>query len=123
MRRINLMYLYPDEYTTNYYVEINEKVYSILKWKMRKTMIDYIDYYECESELFYELKMDEFEYLYRCLVELPLKQQNRIYEVYILHMKKIEVARIESCSESAIRQSIDRGLHQLYKKLVNRGIA
>lgn len=42
---------------------------------------------------------------------------NRIYEAYYLNLSKSEIARIEGCTEGAVRKSINRGLRQLERKI------
>lgn len=120
MKSINLRYVYPEIYKCNYYVKVTNEVYYLLKHN------NYIesDYHKIiffEETLF---KVEEPFYdeglikvLYHYLGILPLKQQNRIYERYFLDLKYVDIARIERCSEAAIRKSINRGIAELKKKI------
>lgn len=121
MKRINLKFLYPDHYQRNILIEVDDEIYKILRRKERITTIKQIS---CEKQ---SLELNDFVYrvylndrkevLIGALKQLPLKQRNRIYEVYYLGLSKTEVALIEGCSEGAIRKSINRGLVQLKRKL------
>lgn len=120
MRRINLKYLYPDKYSDDTFIDISDAVYKELKKKTKEH--DDRSVYITDSviltpkQLFCIKERDLL--LYKCLLGLPLQQQNRIYQVYILGYSKTAVARLEGCTEGAIRKSIKRGLVQLKKKLI-----
>lgn len=60
----------------------------------------------------YEQKL-EVEELYAALAALPPKQSRRVYAHYILGVSKADIARAEGVAESAIRDSICRGLKLL----------
>lgn len=109
MKRINLKYVYPERYKKDYIIEVENEIYKLLK----KSVIESID----GINFSYYIKERDYSLLYEKISELTLKQQNRIYEVYILGYSRVEVAEIEGCSESAIRRSINRGFYQLRKKL------
>lgn len=119
MKKINLKCLYPDTYFDNLYIVVEDEVYKVLKSKVKEydyrhislddIAIDRILYTVIEEITVRETK----NILYSKLDELTLKQANRIYENYCLNISKTEIARIEECSEAAIRKSIDRGLKQL----------
>ena len=66
----------------------------------------------------YEEK-EEIEALYAALASLPEKQGRRVYAHYILGISKAELARAEGVAESAIRDSICRGLNVLREILKN----
>lgn len=121
MKRINLRYVYPQIYKTNYYVLVTSEVYYVL------THNNYIesDYDDISilnekrlaiEESFNDEKLIEIVHYY--LKYLPLKQQNRIYERYFLNLKYVDIAKIEGCTEAAIRKSVNRGVSQLKKKIL-----
>ncbi len=66
----------------------------------------------------YEEK-EEIEALYAALAVLPEKQGRRVFAHYILGVSKAELARAEGVAESAIRDSISRGLQTLREILKN----
>ena len=66
----------------------------------------------------YEEK-EEIEALYAALAALPEKQSRRVFAHYILGVSKAELARAEGVAESAIRDSISRGLQTLREILKN----
>lgn len=114
MRNINLRYVYDDVYKEDFIVAVDDEIYKLLK----KRETEYKSVSTITMQDNNKLSNDDIDDLYDKLAELPLKQQNRIYEVFILGFTKTDVARIESCSEGAIRKSIARGLAQLRRKLV-----
>lgn len=68
----------------------------------------------------YEEK-EEIEALYAALAALPEKQGRRVYAHYILGVSKAELARAEGVAESAVRDSISRGL-KLLRELLKKSI-
>ena len=64
----------------------------------------------------YERKITT-EQLHAAIVALPDKQAKRIYAHYILGISKSGIARAEGVCESAIRESIERGLKSMEKLL------
>ena len=66
----------------------------------------------------YEEK-EEIEALYAALAALPEKQGRRVYAHYILGVSKAELAQAEGVAESAVRDSISRGLKLLRELLKN----
>ncbi len=64
----------------------------------------------------YERKMTA-EQLYSAIASLPPKQGKRIYAHYILCMSKSDIARAEGVYESAVRDTIARGLKNMKKFL------
>lgn len=66
----------------------------------------------------YEEK-EEIEALYAALAALPEKQCRRVYAHYILGVSKAEIAQAEGVVESAVRDSISRGLTLLREFLKN----
>lgn len=57
--------------------------------------------------------------LYAALGQLPAAQARRVYAHYILGISKADLARAEGVAESAVRDSIDRGLKKLREVLEN----
>lgn len=123
---INLKEFYPDVYVNDLYVIVEDGIYKILTKEITTNNSSVISINEladddpvivCKNEY-------ECEYIKNLLLmkikELPLKQMNRIYEVYYLNLTKSEIARIEGCTEGAIRKSIKRGLRQLKRKIKNQ---
>lgn len=51
------------------------------------------------------------------IASLPDKQGKRIYAHYILGMSKLDIARAEGVNESAVRDTIERGLKNMEKNL------
>lgn len=115
MKKVNLKYLYPDVYTDDFIVEVKDNVYKELKTDFNRDIIDY-----CVIKNFITIKNSiDYSLIYSLFDELTLKQQNRIYEAYILEISKTEIARIEGCSEAAIRHAINRGFYKMRRKLKN----
>lgn len=120
MRRINLKYLYPDKYSENSFIDVSDVVYKELKKEIKvhdERLMRITDSVILTPKQLLYIKERNL-LLYKCLLGLPLQQQNRIYQVYILGYSKTAVARLEGCTEGAIRKSIKRGLLQLKKKLI-----
>ena len=120
MRRINLKYLYPDKYSDNIFINVLDVVYKELKKESKvhdERLACTTDSVILTPKQLLCIKERNL-LLYKCLLGLPLQQQNRIYQVYILGYSKTAVARLEGCTEGAIRKSIKRGLLQLKKKLI-----
>lgn len=120
MKRIDLRYLYPDRYQKSYRISVSDEVYRVLKNKKNNKIInsnnDNSNIYYYDPILLIYRKDLIFKVLTK-LNELSLKQQNRIYEKYILGLNMSQIARIEGCNESAVRKSIKRGLMQLRRKM------
>jgi len=57
--------------------------------------------------------------LCRALNSLPEAQGKRIEAHYILGMSKADIAKAEGVRESAVRESIERGLQNMKKYLRN----
>ena len=55
--------------------------------------------------------------LYRNIAKLPEKQGRRIYAHFFLGMSQSEIARLEGCHRSTVKESIDSGLIALEKLL------
>ncbi|SNS87673.1 RNA polymerase sigma-70 factor, ECF subfamily [Anaerovirgula multivorans] len=67
-------------------------------------------------EEIYERKVTNQE-LYAAINSLPDKQAKRIYAHYFLGMSKAAIAKAEDVRESAIRESVERGLRNIEKFL------
>lgn len=138
MAKINLRDFYPF-YNTDLFIEIPDEVKSALLeaerlernyirgrfYNKAHYSLDADDGIENEivfvsltpSEL-YERKMTA-EQLQTAMASLPDKQGKRIYAHYILGMSKLDIARVEGVNESAVRDSIERGLKNMEKFLKN----
>lgn len=57
--------------------------------------------------------------LYDAVAQLPAAQARRIYAHYILGISKADLARADGVAESAVRDSIERGLKKLREILKN----
>ena len=68
----------------------------------------------------YEEKQ-EIEALYAAFAVLPEKHGHRVYAHYILGVSKAKIARAEEVAESAVRDSISRGL-RLLRELLKKSI-
>lgn len=120
MRTINLRYVYPQIYNENYFVEVSDEIYCLLK-RNNDIESDYNDI-SAFKEIMFKTEQSFYDeelikLLHHYLSILPLKQQNRIYERYFLDLKYVDIARIEGCTESAVRKSINRGITELKKQI------
>lgn len=133
MKEINLRELYPNTYKTDTYVEVSDDVLETIKAHERaeaareRKMYRYKAHYSLDrgdgiehDALYQPLTPEEIvleqtvrEKLYAAIMELPEKQAKRIYAHFYLGMSKAEIARQEGVAESAIRESISRGLQHL----------
>jgi len=92
---------------------VSRSVYNILKQKESKGEIFYQEKMVYDSKILNQMiKIEMLENILKELMNLSLKQQNRIYEKYILEMTNCETAQLENYSECAVRNSINRGLVQ-----------
>ena len=134
MKKINLRELYPDVYTTDFFVDVTEEVMETIRAAERaeaayeRKMYRYKAQYslDCENgienavllkpktpEMLLEEKQLQ-EQVYSA-VKLPEKQAKRIYARYYLGMTVNEIAEVEGVDPSRVRDSIRRGLKQLGK--------
>ena len=135
MKKINLRELYPDVYTTDFFVDVTEEVMETIRAAERaetayeRKMYRYKAQYclECEDcienavllkpqtpEMALEEKQFQ-EQVYAAVIKLPEKQAKRIYARYYLGMTVHEIAEVEGVGPSRVRDSIRRGLKQLVK--------
>ena len=135
MKKINLRELYPDVYTTDFFVDVTEEVMETIRAAERaeaayeRKMYRYKAQYslDCENgienavllkpqtpEMVLEEKQFQ-EQIYAAVMKLPEKQAKRIYARYYLGMTVNEIAEVEGVDPSRVRDSIRRGLKQLAK--------
>ena len=135
MKKINLRELYPDVYTTDFFVDVTEEVMETIRAAERaeaayeRKMYRYKAQYslDCENgienavllkpqtpEMLLEEKQFQ-EQVYAAVMKLPEKQAKRIYARYYLGMTVNEIAEVEGVDPSRVRDSIRRGLKQLAK--------
>lgn len=137
MKKINLRELYPDAYTTDFFVNVTEDVLETIRASERaeaayeRKMYRYKAKYslDCENgienavltkpqtpEMVLEEKQLQKQ-VYATVMKLPEKQAKRIYARYYLCMTVNEIAAVEGVDPSRVRDSIRRGLKKLEKKL------
>ena len=138
MTMINLRDVYPF-YHTDLLVEVSEDIVEAMaaatrrESNSRRQMYRYKAQYSLDrgdgiehsclcvapspAELYEE--KEEIEALYAALAAIPEKQGRRIFAHYILGISKAELARAEGVAESAVRDSICRGLKLLREILKN----
>ena len=130
MKKINLRELYPDVYTTDFFVDVTEEVMETIRAAERaeaayeRKMYRYKAQYslDCENgienavllkpqtpEMLLEEKQFQ-EQVYAAVMKLPEKQAKRIYARYYLGMTVNEIAEVEGVDPSRVRDSIRRGL-------------
>ena len=135
MKKINLRELYPDVYTTDFFVDVTEEVMETIRAAERaeaayeRKLYRYKAHYslDCDNgienailmkpqtpEMLLEEKQFQ-EQVYAAVMKLPEKQAKRIYARYYLGMTVNEIAAVEGVDPSRIRDSIRRGLKQLGK--------
>ena len=135
MKKINLRELYPNVYTTDFFVDVTEEVMETIRAAERaeaayeRKMYRYKAYYslDCDNgienailmkpqtpEMLLEEKQLR-EQLYAAVMALPEKQAKRIYARYYLGMRVSEIAVAEGVDSSRVSDSIRRGLKQLAK--------
>ena len=135
MKKINLRELYPDVYTTDFFVDVTEEVIETIRAAKRaeaaydRRMYRYKAYYslDCDNgienailmkpqtpEMLLEEKQLQ-EQVYSAVMNLPEKQAKRIYARYYLGMTVNEIAELEGVDPSRVRDSIRRVLKQLVK--------
>ena len=135
MKKINLRELYPDVYTTDFFVDVTEEVMETIRAAERteaayeRKMYRYKAQYslDCENGIENAILMKPQtpelllvekqlrEQLYAAVMALPEKQAKRIYARYYLGMRVSEIAVAEGVDPSRVRDSIRRGLKQLAK--------
>ena len=140
MKKINLRELYPDVYTTDFFVDVTEEVMEIIRAAERaeaayeRKMYRYKAQYslDCENgienavllkpqtpEIVLEEKQFQ-EQVYAAVMKLPEKQAKRIYARYYLGMTVNEIAEVEGVDPVVSVDSIRRGLKQLAKYIFDK---
>ena len=120
MKKINLRELYPDVYTTDFFVDVTEEVMETIRAAERaeaayeRKMYRYKAQYslDCENgienavllkpqtpEMLLEEKQLQ-EQVYAAVMRLPEKQAKRIYARYYLGMTVNEIAEVEGVDPS-----------------------
>ncbi|EDS12355.1 sigma-70, region 4 [Anaerotruncus colihominis DSM 17241] len=87
---------------------------------LQMTMFNLRDVYPLNHSDLFEEK-EEIEALYAAFAALPEKHGHRVYAHYILGVSKAKIARAEEVAESAVRDSISRGL-KLLRELLKKSI-
>lgn len=138
MKIINIKSYYPFV-ESDYLCEVSDEIADMLKQFKRKDHAEYERrrvhraYYSLNADdgienrtVFLTLSTEEIyeekqakQMLYAAINKLSKKQANRIYAYFFLGLKIIEIARFEGIEQSAIGQSIQRGLKRLSKILKN----
>ena len=135
MKKINLRELYPDVYTTDFFVNVTEEVLDVIQtaqWleaAYERRMYRHKAHYSLDcgngiekaavfrtatpEDIFEEKQFQE--QVYATVMKLPEKQAKRIYARYYLGMRVNEIAEVEGVDPSRVRDSIRRGLKQLGK--------
>ncbi|MDT3700828.1 MAG: sigma factor-like helix-turn-helix DNA-binding protein [Thermincola sp.] len=138
MKKINLRDYHPF-YQSDFFVEVadeialclkrfdlNESAYQLRTYRHkayysldRNDGIEHeIVFISLSPQEIYERKVTNQE-LYTAINSLPEKQAKRIYAHFFLGMSKAAIAKAEGVRESAVRESIDRGLRNIEKFLKN----
>lgn len=136
MAQINLRDFYPF-YHSDFFIEISDEVETALleAERLEKNYIRRRFYNKAHYSLdagdgiekdilfvslspceIYERKITA-EQLQSAIASLPDKQGKRIYAHYILGISKLDIARAEGVNESAVRDTIERGLKNMEKFL------
>ena len=137
MKTINLRELYPDAYTSDYFVVVPDEVAEVfITFERMENAYKQRTYYhrayftlDCSDgieqsivfrsltpEEIYERKLTR-EQLHAAISSLPDKQAKRIYAHYILGISRAEIAKAEGVSKVAVTYSIQRGMRVLSRKI------
>lgn len=134
MKEINLRDYYPF-YTHDVIVEVPDEVfdllreYTLLEEAYRIRTYRYKAFYslDCEGKIERDIALAQpslfeiieqrhmTELLYQGLATLTEKQRQRIYAHFFLGMNNADIARLEGCDITSVRDGIERGLRQLEK--------
>ena len=126
MKKINLRELYPDVYTTDFFVNVTEEVLDVIQtaqWleaAYERRMYRHKAHYSLDcgngiekaavfrtatpEDIFEEKQFQEQGYA--TVMKLPEKQAKRIYARYYLGMTVNEIAEVEGVDPSRVRDSI-----------------
>ncbi len=123
MKKINLRELYPDVYTTDFFVDVTEEVMETIRAAERaeaayeRKMYRYKAQYSLDCgngientvplkpqtpEMLLEEKQFQ-EQVYAAVMQLPEKQAKRIYARYYLGMTVNKIAEVEGVDPSRVR--------------------
>lgn len=137
MKEIDLRTFYPEIYEVDYTIAVSKEIARALAeekrienaqkrriyWNRAHFSLDTGDGIEGEAALHtpslyeaFDLKITQ-EQLFSALLSLSKKQCRRLYSHYFLGISKSKLAQTEQVNESSIRESIERGLEQLRKKM------
>lgn len=137
MKSINLRNFYPNFYTSDCIIDVPDEVAVLMESYERSESAYYLRRYrhkayysldrgdgiECDITFvslspckIYERKVT-IEQLHAAIAILPNKQGKRIYAHYFLGMSKSAIAKAEDVNESAVRDTIQRGLRNMEKIL------
>lgn len=139
MKTINLRALYPDQYTSDYFIEVpdqlawelhqfdlNEAAYQLRTYRHQAYYsLDSGDGIEKEAlfvastpDELYEKKLTN-QQLYAAIRQLSENQAKRVYAYYFLDMDEYEIAKAEGISQQAVHSAICRAMRNLEKILKN----
>lgn len=139
MQMINLRDIYPDQYKSDYFVEIpNQLAQELHKFELeeaayRLRTYRHRAYYSLDRRdgienrvLFtaatpdelYERKLNH-QQLHAAISQLPEKQAKRIYAYYFMDMDEYEIAKAEGISQQAVHSALRRAMRNLEKILKN----
>ena len=133
MVKINLRKYYPDFYTTDYIIEVPNKVAALMDSSERSEAAYYLRRYRHKAYysldrgdgiehdiLFVSLSPCEIyerkvttEQLHAAIASLPNKQAKRIYAHYILGISQADIARAEGVDVRNVCKSISKGLRNM----------
>lgn len=137
MQMINLRDLYPDQYKSDYFIEIPDQLaqelhrFELDEASYRLRTYRHHAYYSLdrgdgiENEVLfvastpdelYEKKLTN-QQLYAAISQLPEKQAKRIYAYYFMDMDERAIAKAEGVSKTAVHTAIQRGLSGIAKFL------
>ena len=137
MIEINLREFYPECYRSDYFVEVPDEVAELLillrrheqsqRRRIYKHKAHYsLDIYEnveresmlkspSAEEVFEQLA--EQEQLYDAMMALTHKQRTRLYAYFFLNMSYSKIAKREGVDATSVRESIQRAIRQLQKRI------
>ena len=137
MIEINLREFYPECYKSDYFVEVPDEVAELLillrrhEQSQRRRIYKYkaqysLDIYEnveretvlkCPSaeEVFEQLA--EQEQLYDAMMALTHKQRTRLDANFFLNMSYTQIAKQEGVDVTSVKESVQRAIKQLQKKI------
>lgn len=139
MTMINLREYYPDSYTSDCFIAVPDEIAETLRcfkledeaYRIRTYRnkayfsLDYGENVEREAVFLVMTPADIWEQkeinrrLHEAMSKLTPQQKRRIYARFFLHMNNAEIARVEGCDVTSVRDSINRGLRRLKKIFEN----